>query len=199
MSSTPYFRGTLESVSTRIRCLRSSFLSPHLLGVLVVLWGFGVTNATAADQTQQAQSSNPAAASAPVVVTRGLNHLGLTVRDLEASVAFFVDVLGWRVVGGYPDYPSQFVTDGHIFVTLWQANDPQAAVAFDRKNNIGLHHLALTVVSLEALHELHSRMLTAPGVEIEFAPELNGDGPTVHMMIAEPSGNRIEFAHTPGR
>ena len=32
---------------------------------------------------------------------------------------------------------------------------------------------------------------------IEFGPELNGQGPTMHMMIREPSGNRIEFAYKP--
>lgn len=32
---------------------------------------------------------------------------------------------------------------------------------------------------------------------IELAPELAYGDPTKHMMIREPSGNRIEFAHTP--
>lgn len=135
--------------------------------------------------------------SATETLTRRLNHVGLTVRDLDASTAFFTEVLNWDLAGGYPDYPSRFVTDGEIFVTLWQANDPENAVAFDRKNNIGLHHLALTVVTFEALDHLHARFLETDGVVIEFSPELNGGGPTRHMMIREPGGNRIEFAHTP--
>jgi len=51
------------------------------------------------------------------VMTSGLNHLGLTVKDLSASKDFFVNTLGWKVAGGYPEYPSVFVTDGQIFVT----------------------------------------------------------------------------------
>ncbi len=133
----------------------------------------------------------------PEVLTRGVNHVGLTVTDLDSSTAFFVDTLGWRLVGGYPDYPSKFVTDGALFLTLWQATDPANAVPFDRKNNVGLHHLALTVVSRDALDVLHERFLQTNGVVIEFAPELNNGGPTVHMMIREPSGNRIEFAFNP--
>jgi len=133
------------------------------------------------------------------VLTLGMNHVGLTVTDLDRSVAFFTDALDWKVVGGYPDYPSKFVTDGEIFLTLWQATDPENAIAFDRKNNVGLHHLALTVNSLEALDVLYERFLKFDGVEIEFSPEPNGGGPTIHMMIREPSGNRLEFAYNPPR
>lgn len=120
--------------------------------------------------------------------TRGLNHLGLTVRDLDASVAFFTDALHWEAAGGDPDYPSVFVTDCEIFITLWRATGPDAATSFDRKTNIGLHHVALTVPDLEALGEVYETLRSFPGVEIEFAPELMGDGPTTHMMVYEPSG-----------
>ncbi len=127
------------------------------------------------------------------VVTEGINHLGLAVKNLDRSVAFFTDTLGWRTAGGDPDYPAVFVTDGNAFITLWQVSDPKTAVEFDRKNNVGLHHLAFTVKSLKALHELHQKFQDVDGVRIEFAPEFMGQGPTTHMMIREPSGNRLEF------
>lgn len=127
------------------------------------------------------------------VVTEGVNHIGLAVKDLERSVSFFTDTLGWRTAGGDPDYPAVFVTDGNAFVTLWRVTDPATAVEFNRKNNVGLHHLAFTVKSLKALHELHQKFLDVEGVHIEFAPEFMGQGPTTHMMIREPSGNRLEF------
>ncbi len=132
-------------------------------------------------------------------VTQGVNHIGLTVRDLDASVSFFIDGLGWKKVGGVPDYPSVFVTDGKLFVTLWRATDPDKAIPFDRKNNVGLHHLALTVADIETLDAVHERMKTFPGVKIEFGPEPNGGGPAIHMMVYEPSGNRIELAVPGGR
>ena len=141
--------------------------------------------------------SSTAAAEPAQAMTRGLNHLGLTVSKLDASVQFFTDTLGWRVAGGDRDYPAVYVTDGQLFLTLWQATEP--AAPFNRKTNVGLHHLALTVDSFEALDVLHRRFLKAPGVVIEFGPELNGGGPTKHMMIREPSGNRLEFAHNPPR
>ncbi|MEP1229677.1 MAG: VOC family protein [Litorimonas sp.] len=132
-------------------------------------------------------------------LTSGVNHIGLTVKDLESSTSFFVDTLGWRRAGGVPDYPANFVTDGAIFVTLWQTPNPETATDFNRKTNVGLHHLALTVADVETLEELHTTLKADPKVRIEFGPELNGKGPTVHMMVYEPSGSRIEFAVPGGR
>ncbi len=132
-------------------------------------------------------------------VTEGVNHIGLAVHDLDATVSFFVDTLGWQQAGGDPDYPAVFVTDQKSFVTLWQVTDPETAVPFNRKNNVGLHHLAFTVKSLKALHELHEKFQKTEGVRIEFAPEYLGNGPTTHMMIREPSGNRLEFVVPGGR
>ncbi len=130
---------------------------------------------------------------AATVATEGVNHIGLAVTNLDASAAFFTQTLGWRRAGGDLDYPAVFVTDGNAFVTLWQVADPKTAVQFDRRNNVGLHHLAFTVKSLKALHALHAKLQDAEGVRIEFAPEFMGQGPTTHMMIREPSGNRLEF------
>ena len=130
-------------------------------------------------------------------ITQGINHLGLTVSNLEKSTQFFTETLGWKVVGGYDDYPSKFVTDGKLFLTLWQVTNPTKKVSFDRKNNVGLHHLALSIASLNDLNSLYERCKNTDGVIIEFSPEPNGGGPTIHMMIREPSGNRIEFAFTP--
>jgi lactoylglutathione lyase len=125
--------------------------------------------------------------------TLGLNHIGMTVSDLDASTAFFIETLGWQAAGGRPDYPAKFVTNGEMFVTLWQAEEPGNAIAFNRKNNIGLHHMAITVRDLDTLSALHERFLALDNVTVEFAPEFLGEGPTTHMMIREPSGIRLEF------
>ena len=133
------------------------------------------------------------------ILTDGFNHMGLTVSDLESSVNFFTGTLGWNEVGGDPDYPAKFVSDGKIFLTLWQTTSNQKVVKFNRKNNVGLHHLAFTVVSFEALDELYERFKKVKGVVIEFAPELAHGGPGKHMMVREPSGNRLEFTFRPSK
>jgi catechol 2,3-dioxygenase-like lactoylglutathione lyase family enzyme len=129
--------------------------------------------------------------------TVGIDHVGLTVRDLEATRRFFCDCLGWRTVGERPSYPAVFVSDGQLLVTLWQADVQGGSSGFDRRHNVGLHHLALKVTDLVALKAVFDRVSTWPGVVVEFSPEPLGEGPKTHCMIYEPSGVRIEFACLP--
>ena len=129
-----------------------------------------------------------------VPLTIGVDHVGLTVKDLALTRKFFCDCLGWRAVGENPSYPAAFVSDGNAIVTLWQVEDPGTCVPFERHRNVGLHHLALKVVDHKALDALHERVAAWPGNEIEFAPERSGKGPKFHFMIREPGGVRIEFA-----
>ena len=124
-------------------------------------------------------------------ITRGVHHIGLTVDRLEESAAFFTSLLGWQEVKRDTDYPAIFVSDGTIMLTLWQ-NQVTPATAFDKNQNIGLHHVALMLDSEAELNKLHDR-LQAHNVKIEFAPELLRQGPAKHMMCYEPSGIRVEF------
>ena len=130
-------------------------------------------------------------------LTAGAHHIGLTVPDIAATRTFFTDVLGYDVVGERPAYPAVFVSDGTTMITLWQASDPAASTPFDRKSNIGLHHLALKVPSHEALETLAAKLQQADGVEIEFSPEALGETPLRHMMTTIPGGVRVEFIAAP--
>lgn len=125
-------------------------------------------------------------------VTRGVNHLGLTVPELVITANFFQQVLGFSKVGEKPDYPAIFVSDGHTMITLWQAK-AAAPVSFDRHHNIGLHHVALAVADAAALETLHERLLQQSNVTVEFAPEALGEAPFRHMMCLIPGGIRVEF------
>lgn len=129
-------------------------------------------------------------------VTKGVDHIGLTVQDLDASRAFFEGALGWECFGGNPDYPSLYMTDGHAKLTLW-ARKSDDFNGFDRHKNIGLHHLALKVSTSDELNTIFAKIKTWPGVEIEFAPEFSGKGPKEHFMIYEPGGTRLEISYDP--
>ncbi len=125
--------------------------------------------------------------------TTGLNHLGLTVCDLDQTTAFFVDVLGWFETARDPAYPRTTVTDGALRLTLWQADKSHLMIGFDRRSNIGLHHLALSVPTRGELMTLAADVTACEGVVVEFQPEPMGGGPRQHMMFAEPGGLRIEL------
>lgn len=124
--------------------------------------------------------------------TIGLNHLGLTVKDLNKTTAFFADVLGWDVTARDDSYPRTTVTDGTLRLTLWQVQSDDPA-PFDRKAALGLHHLALEVADKATLTDLADTLSELPDIDIEFMPEPMGQGPRQHMMFAEPGGLRIEL------
>lgn len=127
-------------------------------------------------------------------ITKGTHHIGLTVSELEKSAAFFTQILGWEEAKRREDYPAIFVRDGTIMLTLW-AVQTDDYVRFDRKTNVGLHHLALQVNSEEELLAIYNK-LVENDIDIEFAPTKIRQGPAMHMMCYEPSGIRIEFHWT---
>ena len=125
--------------------------------------------------------------------TQGAHHVGLTVPDLTQARGFFIDALGFEQVGEVPDYPAAFVSDGTVMITLWQAEDPSTAVAFDRRRNIGLHHLALRVGSPDALSSLAEELGAREDTDIEFEPEGLGSSGLRHMMCRIPGNIRLEL------
>jgi catechol 2,3-dioxygenase-like lactoylglutathione lyase family enzyme len=132
-------------------------------------------------------------------LTRGVHHIGLTVPDLDQARRFFCDLLGFDEVGGVPDYPSIFVSDGSILLTLWRAADPVTARAFDRRANIGLHHLSLAVADDAALEVAWGKVSTHPEVVVDAVPgPIRSGSSTRHFLVFIPGGIRIEFA-TPFR
>jgi catechol 2,3-dioxygenase-like lactoylglutathione lyase family enzyme len=124
--------------------------------------------------------------------TEGVHHLGLTVPDLEAARHFFVEGLGFELVGDEQDYPAVLVSEGTVVITLWQVEVPARAIPFGRRRVIGLHHLALRVHSELRLEGLHEVLLRRDDVEIEFAPEPLAGEPTLHMMCRIPGNIRLE-------
>ena len=130
--------------------------------------------------------------------TRGAHHVGLTVPSLNDARDFFLDALGFEQVGERADYPAVFLSDGSIMITLWQAEDPATATPFDRRNTIGLHHLALSVGSRDALQALARELGTRDDVAIEFEPEALGATGLRHMMCRIPGGIRLELVAVRG-
>eukprot|EP01084_Bolivina_argentea_P037892 70068_1 len=123
--------------------------------------------------------------------TAGLSHVGLSVTSLTDTYNFF-NMIGWEQIGRDESYPATFMSDGISIITLWQISNSKP-VLFDRKQNIGLHHIALKVETKEKLYDLYERVKCIDGTKIEFEPEeVKGFG-WWHFMCYEPGGIRIEF------
>ncbi|MFE1285268.1 VOC family protein [Streptomyces sp. NPDC058751] len=133
-------------------------------------------------------------------MTLRTGHIGLNVTDLDRSLAFYRDVLGYGVLGegkeegddggkrryAFLGSPSG---DGRPALTLWQ----QARDGHDT-GLAGLHHLALEVDSLDRVRE-YETALRAYGVTFAH------DGVVAHregaasggIFFHDPDGTRLEI------
>lgn len=111
-----------------------------------------------------------------MAATNGLNHLGLAVCDLDKAVNFFVRHLGWEESGRDDSYPRSVISDGAVRLTLWQVDYDLPIEPLHRRQNIGLHHVALQVDSEATLQRLHEQLLDDDEVAIEFAPNCLATG-----------------------
>ena len=84
-----------------------------------------------------------------------LDHVGIAVSDLQASLAFFKDVLGLHVEST-EEVTSQrvratFLNTGASTLEMIEATTPDSAIAkFVEKRGPGLHHVALRVEDIDA-------------------------------------------------
>ena len=84
-----------------------------------------------------------------------LDHIGIAVSDLEASLALYRDVLGLDVEPP-EDVPAQrvrahFIPAGQASLELLEATAPDSPIAkYVEKRGPGLHHVALRVDDIRA-------------------------------------------------
>ena len=97
---------------------------------------------------------------------RGVNHLALVTADMDATVRFYVGVLGARLVAtiGTPDFRHYFFEIGTgntvaFFEYTGQQLDQFAKPAgVPSRHASQFDHLSLSLVDEAALHELRSRL-----------------------------------------
>ncbi|MFI9061460.1 VOC family protein [Streptomyces sp. NPDC053429] len=120
-------------------------------------------------------------------------HVGLNVTDLERSLAFYRDALGFGLLGEGKEDGRRFAflgRDGELVLTLWQQADgpyaPRAA---------GLHHLAFSAGAIEEVRAYEERLR---GLGVDFAYE----GVVAHregaasggIFFHDPDGTRLEIS-----
>jgi lactoylglutathione lyase len=126
-------------------------------------------------------------------MTLHTGHVGLNVTDIDRSLAFYRDVLGFVLVaeGKEDERRYAFLGDGErLVLTLWQ----QAGEPYDG-DRAGLHHLALEAESIERVRE-YEQALRAYGAA--FAHE----GVVAHregadsggIFFHDPDGTRLEIS-----
>jgi catechol-2,3-dioxygenase len=123
-----------------------------------------------------------------------LGHIVLYVRDLERSVLFYRDVLGWRQVGSVGPvempFPAAMFSSGrtHHELLLIEVGPDAAPIPAGRR--VGLYHFGLKVGDTD--DELRGALarLQEAGVPLMGTAD---HGMTHSLYLADPDGNEIEL------
>jgi methylmalonyl-CoA epimerase len=140
-----------------------------------------------------------------------LDHIGIAVGDLQASLAFFRDVLGLHVEASEEVVAQKvratFMATGPSTLEFLEATAPDSPIAkYLEKRGAGMHHVALRVDDIEAaLAHLKSRGVRLiddkprPGAEralVAFIHPSAANGVLVELKQAAP---KVEMFKTAGR
>lgn len=113
-----------------------------------------------------------------------VGHIVLFVDDLEASRAFFVDTLGFRISDSYP---------GHAHFLRCQTPGPHHhAFIMQRPGNPGLNHVAFTVSNI---HEVFGGGLamSAKGYQTDIGPGRHPISSAYFWYLKGPFGGAFEY------
>ena len=130
----------------------------------------------------------------------GLSHFGFTVRDVDASAAWYEDVLGFHRVGGYTSSGGAFrkVFLRHAEVparlTLAQHRDGHDE-PFD-ETRVGLDHMAFAVADRAALDEWAERLAAAGVAHSPVTPANSIPGAAV-LVFRDPDNIQLELFYQP--
>ncbi|MFC9845187.1 VOC family protein [Streptomyces sp. NPDC060223] len=125
-------------------------------------------------------------------MTPRTGHIGLNVTDLDRSLGFYRDVLGFGVMGEGKEEDRRYAFlggDSGLVLTLWQ----QAQGPHDT-GRAGLHHLALEVDSIDQV-KTYETALREYGVEFAYEGVVahHEGGTSGGIFFHDPDGTRLEI------
>lgn len=146
----------------------------------------------------------------------GVHHVAIHTRNLARLRAFYVDMLGFAVVGGFPEHGIVFVDAGDTLIELIEDGHIEASHVEDHRNmggeieappradrsptvasvaeparRVGWNHLAWEVADVDATFaELVARGVAPRSPPESFPPE----APAFRVaFVADPDGNLLEL------
>lgn len=125
------------------------------------------------------------------IPTGAVNHLTLTVTDLDRARDFYTSVLGFQFVMEYG--PKYLLNNGSVILALNLSPDPARAISDDQfdENRVGLDHVSFNVGSHEVLEQA-ARLLDERGVSRGEIKDLADLGIYV-MAFRDPDNIQLEL------
>lgn len=117
-----------------------------------------------------------------------IGHVHLKVSDLNRSLAFYSDLLGFELTTMYGDQAA-FISAGgyhhHIGLNTWHSKDAPPAP----KNSVGLYHTAIVYPTRKDLAEIFERLRKA-NYPLTGASD---HGVSEAIYLNDPDGNGVEL------
>lgn len=117
-----------------------------------------------------------------------IGHVHLKVSDIEKSLVFYRDLLGFQVTARYGDQ-AVFLSDGgyhhHIGLNTWESRGGSPPP----DGHTGLYHIAILFSTRKELAQVVKRLISA-GYPISGASD---HGVSHAVYLADPDGNGIEL------
>jgi glyoxylase I family protein len=129
--------------------------------------------------------------SSPIIVG-GLHHFTLTVTDLQRSVDFYTQVLGFEQIADLGNAIA--LHNGSFMLVVALPPDPDQAIVDDRfnENRVGLDHVSFQVENREAMEEA-AAVLDEKGVSRGAIRDL-GKGFGIYVMaFRDPDNVQLEL------
>ena len=124
-----------------------------------------------------------------MIQNRKLAHIGLPTNDIEATVNWYIDVLGFRLIGAFTSpagEPIRFVKNGDL---VYEIYTPNGGTATPGK----IDHLSLESTDIEADYAYCVRQgYTFEAEGIQELPTVWEKG-VRYFKIMSPSGEPVEF------
>ncbi len=128
-----------------------------------------------------------------------IHHIGLTVRDVDASAAWYADVLGFHRAGEYaPDGTRRkvFLRHDRLRVRLGLTQHGRGPEDPFDERRVGLDHLAFAVSSRKELDACAQRFTEAGLVFSPVAPSNSIPGASV-LVFRDPDNIQLELFFDP--
>jgi catechol 2,3-dioxygenase-like lactoylglutathione lyase family enzyme len=132
-----------------------------------------------------------------------INHIGLNVKDMRASILFYRDVLGLERLGDVVDQKDSrnrvqyFKVPDGAMIELIEYYPAGEGISYRDSDAGVIRHVAFTVSSREDLRALHERFQKAK--EGDF-PDISFTAPAYlpyldldNLLVRDPNGVELEF------